>query len=634
MELLVIKVSKNATTLLNNLQNSYGNESGYYYNTSDKTEEFCKELFESKSTEGKFMKRGLINTLIIIHEENKPIGSYLCKSEYLKYNSNIHCKKLIRPDNMDYIDNFIIEINLDLEKDFNSGVYITKKDVSEKDLLDLFSKAYPVYTPKSTSIEDQKLKLIKKDNPSHVNPSLSKFAQKDDYCIRSLGIQDIDPRRSEFQRDRERIIHTKAFRRLVDKTQIFTSKKGDHYRTRMTHTLEVSQIARGISRELDLNLDLTEAIALGHDIGHTPFGHQGERTLRDILNGKIDIIPNARELKVGGFNHNYQALRVLTYLEEKYIEHEGLDLSYQTLEGILKHTKCKFEDLNDFLIHGNTEYLYLDVLDNGDKKDSFSVTLEGQVVEIADEIAQRGHDLDDAFAAGLLSVESLIDACSVDFMSNIKDLIDTINKKISNEKQKNRIIIDEIDMIRAMLVPKILGYLMADVVETSINNIEEKDIEFFKTNNRVNRKLISFSKSGFLIAKHLENLISKNVINSFGVNRFDDKADMIITSLFRSYFTNPKLLPDSVLTRFKKELNKQSVDPIDIRFDNPRAIAEELREITTITEKQDRNEELAIKYCKKRKILVRCITDHISGMTDNYALSEYSKLHESLAGHI
>lgn len=221
---------------------------------------------------------------------------------------------------------------------------------------------------------------------------LHTLAQKNEYCRRQYNLRVPQENRGEFQRDYERIVHSKAFRRMVDKAQVFSASKGDYYRTRMTHSQAVAQIARGIATELNLNLCLTEAIALGHDLGHTPFGHQGERTLNDILCDKIHIIKNADlfEDNFGGFKHNYQSIRVASTLEEEYFEIEGMDLSYQTLEGILKHTKLKRNDYNlEEYILGDDAQIELS-FDN-----DYCSTLEGQVVAIADEIAQRGHDLED-----------------------------------------------------------------------------------------------------------------------------------------------------------------------------------------------------------------------------------------------
>jgi len=238
-------------------------------------------------------------------------------------------------------------------------------------------------------------------------------AQRSRYVKRVIDKGDIRKNRTEFQRDWERIIHAKSFRRLEDKAQIYTLSKGDHFRTRLTHTLEVAQIARGIARELNLNEDLVQAIALGHDLGHTPFGHVGERTLNEILENE--------EVK-GGFKHNFQGVKVVNYLEEKYGEFEGIDLTYQVIEGILKHTKvcscddnklCNKNKKREGLKCKNNNYQIKNFLCNGEEEElhleyNFSTTLEGQAVAIADEIAQRAHDLDDGIASGIINEEKFL----------------------------------------------------------------------------------------------------------------------------------------------------------------------------------------------------------------------------------
>lgn len=628
MYLIIIKITEDYKKFINHLESSFENNSKCFYNTTGKNKAAYDKIYNEIEH-----KQDPIDTIFVIHKNNIPKQVYICKSQRLESNSNIICKDIFLVDNKkDTINNFLKdEISLNLQDDFDNNVYIFKTDISETTYLNFLNKVLPPYEAKGKSVQEQNYESNKLEKNMELHP----LAQKNEYCIRPLSIQQEDPYRSEFQRDRERIIHAKAYRRLVDKAQIFTSSKGDHYRTRMTHTLEVSQIARGISLRLKLNPDLTEAIALGHDIGHTPFGHQGERTIDAILKGDIDMIPDAISLKIGGFKHNYQSLRVLTYLEEKYIEHEGLDLSYQTLEGILKHTKCDIKKYNieDFLVNGNKEYLYLDVVNDNEKH--FSVTLEGQVVAIADEIAQRGHDLDDAFASGLLSLDSFKDACATDEMKHIRDIVASVESKVKIYKKKRRIIADEMDMIRAMLVPKILGFLIDDVAKTSLKNMNNYDLSFFKINNRVDKRLIEFSDKGKVIVEYLEkNVISKYVINSYEVSRFDTKGEYIIKALFEAYYKNPKLLPDSMLQRLKKEFSKISVNVIDFRLDKSELVLQEVKEITQITKNQLKDSTKAEEYKKKRKILARCIADHISGMTDNYALNEYSKLFESFSGYM
>jgi dGTPase len=208
------------------------------------------------------------------------------------------------------------------------------------------------------------------------------------------------PTRSEFQRDRDRIIHSTAFRRLQYKTQVFLHHEGQHYRTRLTHTLEVSQMARSIARALRLDEDLAEAVALAHDLGHTPFGHAGERVLHQKMQ------------QFGGFDHNMQAIRVVTRLENRYAEHDGLNLSWEALEGILKHNGPLIDRddrpvgryLEDWLPFG----LY-DVPASADLQLASYASLEAQAAAIADDIAYNAHDIDDALRANLLTLSDLRD---------------------------------------------------------------------------------------------------------------------------------------------------------------------------------------------------------------------------------
>lgn len=254
-------------------------------------------------------------------------------------------------------------------------------------------------------------KLEKEEIENIKNIIKEKFAQepssKDRFFLGEkeshLGEKYID--RNEFSRDRDRILYTNAFRRLQHKAQVYSNKKGDHYRTRLTHTLEVNQIAKSISKNLGLNIDLTEAIALGHDIGHTPFGHAGEEVLDNIMKGKDDLGGKLEyTIDYGGFKHNMNSIKILEILEEKNGE-KGLNLTWQTLDGILKHTSIKKPnqgkqwDLKRFVKDfSNYEYLggydYFD--ENSNPNYDFPLTLEGQVVAIADEIAQREHDIDDS----------------------------------------------------------------------------------------------------------------------------------------------------------------------------------------------------------------------------------------------
>lgn len=208
------------------------------------------------------------------------------------------------------------------------------------------------------------------------------------------------PTRSEFQRDRDRIIHSTAFRRLQYKTQVFLHHEGQHYRTRLTHTLEVSQMARSIARALRLDEDLAEAVALAHDLGHTPFGHAGERVLHEKM------------LAWGGFDHNMQAIRVVTRLENRYAEHDGLNLSWEALEGILKHNGPLLDAGGGPGERYREEGLPFGLFDIPASMDLLLAThasLEAQVAAVSDDIAYNAHDIDDALRAGLVSIDELAD---------------------------------------------------------------------------------------------------------------------------------------------------------------------------------------------------------------------------------
>ena len=209
-------------------------------------------------------------------------------------------------------------------------------------------------------------------------------------CIRDSFKDKISKYRSPFQRDRDRIIHSASFRRLKHKTQVFVNTDGDHYRTRMTHSLEVAQIARSISKYLNLNDDLAETLSLAHDLGHTPFGHAGEEVLNDCMSNH------------GGFDHNLQTLRIVMFIEKKYIDFDGLNLSFETLDGLIKHNG-PIKDLSKL-----ENIIGIKSLKNKFKLNKFSC-LESQISNIADDIAYNNHDIQDGLKAGLFTLEELLE---------------------------------------------------------------------------------------------------------------------------------------------------------------------------------------------------------------------------------
>ncbi|MDI3486084.1 MAG: dGTPase [Methanolobus sp.] len=382
-----------------------------------------------------------------------------------------------------------------------------------------------------------------------------------------------DIERSPFSNDRDRILFSRPFRRLQHKAQVFSNETGDHYRTRLTHTLEVSQIARSLARYLDANEDLVEAIALGHDIGHTPFGHQGERVLDEVMSGEDKLGLIKYPLNFGGFKHNFNGLRVLDVVQSKFEDYEGLNLSWQVLEGILKHTKIKRHkdceehencwDIKRFVSNQSLiERLYM--------KYEFSVTLEGQIVAIADEIAQRQHDIDD----GLRNKELGFQLSKL--YEEIDNIIDSIILKTSQHADVNKEHLDDlIELLTRLkynlleskentnllktdyLVRNIIEYFILDVYANSRVNIftNQKLIQDGER-NILQANVVDFSPLGKQLNKELEKVVKYRILNSYEVNKFDGKSRFIIRQLFKAFYTNPLQMPSYALDRLAKELKQ------------------------------------------------------------------------------
>lgn len=517
-------------------------------------------------------------------------------------------------------DNVIVEdlkryFELDINNDFDKGSYVVVEQSVDgyKQIKNLILEPYILERNGNQSYE----KIMQERH-------LHALSQRNEYCEREYGVMNSDPERGEFQRDHDRIVHSKAFRRMVDKAQIFTASKGDYYRTRMTHTLTVGQIAKGICNALYLNTYLTEAIALGHDLGHTPFGHQGERTLDSILkryNTELDM-----EIRYGGFKHNYQTLRTVCFLEEEYIEHDGLDLSFQTLEGLWKHTKTKYDtgeyELSEFFNADLIKYLY---------PNEVISTLEGQIVYMADEIAQRGHDLDDAFSAKLITMDDLKSYLSLHKMKSLYDEICISEKKIDDYLKMNRIYSNEQEMKQNRAVSVIISYFIKEVIKESRKQMENYDKDKFEADeHRVKTRVIKFSKKGEMICSYLEKIISKKVINSLEVALFDEHASKIITGLFEAYYSNPQLLHKGTLKRIYRDFRNITTSVLDFQNSDSKLVKAEWQKITTFKDadgKEMKGSELD-EYRFKRKILVRNICDFIGGMTDSYAKAEYQHIYK------
>jgi dGTPase len=308
--------------------------------------------------------------------------------------------------------------------------------------------------------------------------------------------------RGEFQRDRDRIIHCTAFRRLVYKTQVFVNHEGDLYRTRLTHSIEVAQIARTIARALQLNETLAEAICLAHDLGHTPFGHAGQDALNDCMR------PH------GGFEHNLQSLRVVDELEERYAAFPGLNLTFETREGILKH--CS---VNNAKLLGDIGERFL-------KRQQPS--LEAQIANLADEIAYNNHDLDDGVRAELISIEELKD---VALFRNQYEIVVAAYPEVSGRR-----LIHEV-------VRRMINRVVTDLIETSAAAIQSADPDDVDAVRLLASPLIGFSDGVAAEHQELKRYLRDHVYRHFRVLRMTNKANTVVHGLFDAFFGRPELLP-------------------------------------------------------------------------------------------
>lgn len=314
------------------------------------------------------------------------------------------------------------------------------------------------------------------------------------------------PYRTEFQRDRDRIVHSTAFRRLQYKTQVFVNHEGDHYRTRLTHTMEVGIISRTVARALRLNEDLAEAVALAHDLGHTPFGHSGEEALDEILSER------------GGFEHNRQCLRVIDLLESRYPEFPGLNLTYELREGILKH---------------HSEDSWTDI--PADLRSEYGPSLEAQVVNIADEIAYNCHDVDDGLSSGILS-ESVLDDLPV-WREGLKKL----TAKYPDPGQPMR---------RHHMVRFLINRLTTDLIENSRSIITADSPSSAEDIRTRRRNLIKFSDDVNRENAHLKDLLNENLYKNERLLLMSSRAREIVKGLFRYYEKSPAHLPEHILAKF------------------------------------------------------------------------------------
>lgn len=334
-----------------------------------------------------------------------------------------------------------------------------------------------------------------------IEAHLAPYAARSDATAGRRFKEESPSSRTEFQRDRDRIIHSTAFRRLEYKTQVFVNHEGDLFRTRLTHSIEVAQIGRSIARNLHLNEDLVEAISLAHDLGHTPFGHAGQDALNACMN------------EHGGFEHNLQSLRVVDTLEQRYGAFDGLNLTFETREGILKH--CSLTNAKKL---GPIGMRFIE------KKQP---SLEAQLANLADEIAYNNHDIDDGLRSGLLTTQQLEE---IDFYARHRHQVELAYPGINGRRAIN-------ETIRRMI-----NALIVDVIRTSEQRILEEGINDLE-GVRNAPALIAFSEEMQVEAALLKRFLRENLYRHYQVNRMTSKARRIVTELFESFMREPTLLP-------------------------------------------------------------------------------------------
>jgi dGTPase len=319
--------------------------------------------------------------------------------------------------------------------------------------------------------------------------------------------------RGPYQRDRDRIIHSMAFRRLEYKTQVFVNHEGDHYRTRLTHTLEVAQIARSIARELDLNEDLAEAVALAHDLGHTPFGHSGEDVLRELMK------------EHGGFEHNFQGLWTVDYLEKRYPDFPGLNLTYEVRESMAKHNTRYDEP-------GGRRYWA-----EYDFEPAAAPLLEAQVVDISDAVAYDSHDVDDALTAGLL--------CERDLKG--LSLFDHAVREVEKRYGRIKGVIRQRQIVRALINLEVI-----DLLAETRRSVAKRKISSARDVRERGREVVGFSPARAAAKKELEEFLAENLYAHHRVKRMAIKAGKFVKELFEAYVAEPAQLPPEFQNHVKK----------------------------------------------------------------------------------
>ncbi|MFL5078152.1 MAG: deoxyguanosinetriphosphate triphosphohydrolase [Microvirga sp.] len=365
------------------------------------------------------------------------------------------------------------------------------------------------------------------------------------------------PTRSEFQRDRDRVVHSSAFRRLKHKTQVFVFHEGDHYRTRLTHSIEVSQIARALARSLGLDEDLAEALALSHDLGHTPFGHTGEDALADCM------------APFGGFDHNAQALRLVTRLERRYAAFDGLNLTWETLEGLVKHNGPLLQGDGGPAPRYAKTGVPLAILDYAAQQDLELSTFAGgeaQAAALSDDIAYNAHDIDDGLRAGLFAIDDLAE------IAFLRDLLAEIDRRYLGLEPSRRI---------HELVRRVITRFVEDAVRESERLIAELAPDSAAAIRLAGRPAVAFSGAIAAADRAIKAFLHPRMYRHPRVVRVREQADVILRDLFRRFTADPAAMPQEWRAGLEG--------------------AGEAR-------------------------VARRVADYIAGMTDNYAVDEHRRL--------
>jgi dGTPase len=385
--------------------------------------------------------------------------------------------------------------------------------------------------------------------------TLAPYACKPEHSRGRLHPEPESASRSPFQRDRDRIIHSTAFRRMKHKTQVFVYHEGDHYRTRLTHSLEVAQIARTIGRSLDLDEDLAEALALGHDLGHTPFGHAGEDALEAVM------------APYGGFDHNDQTLRILTRLEHRYAEFDGLNLTWETLEGTVKHNGPLLGRVSDDPLPATiAEYNLVHDLE----LDRYP-GVEAQIAALSDDIAYNNHDLDDGLRAGLFGIADLVD---VPLVGPVLHEV----RKIYPGLEETRLIHETIRRVIDRMVGDLVGETRRRLAASSVANVAAI--------RALGAPVVAFSAEMSANDKALKGFLFERMYRHYKVNRMASKARRIVQDIFRLLLAEPECLP----TEWREHVDGAG-----------------------------------------SAATARLVADYIAGMTDRFALDEHARLFDTYA---